>query len=126
MVHLLKYLRAGKRFGREIIIYVNQFVRFTEGIEFQVGKFPFSASGKAIALGHTEGMVKLITDPEIGEILGAHLIGSEVTELLAELSMTSLLEGTTTELGWLVHPHPTISETLKEAALDSTGEAIHI
>ena len=97
-----------------------------EGIEFQVGKFPFSASGKAIALGHTEGMVKLITDPEIGEILGAHLIGSEVTELLAELSMTSLLEGTTTELGWLVHPHPTISETLKEAALDSTGEAIHI
>jgi len=97
-----------------------------EGLEFQVGKFPFSASGKAIALGHTEGMVKLITDPEIGEILGAHLIGSEVTELLAELSMTSLLEGTTTELGWLVHPHPTISETLKEAALDSTGEAIHI
>ena len=98
----------------------------TEGIEVQIGKFPFSASGKAIALGHTEGMVKLITDPEIGEILGAHMIGSEVTELLAELSMTNLLEGTTTELGWLVHPHPTISETLKEAALDTTGEAIHI
>ena len=98
----------------------------TEGIEVQIGRFPFSASGKAIALGHTEGMVKLITDPEIGEILGAHMIGSEVTELLAELSMTNLLEGTTTELGWLVHPHPTISETLKEAALDTTGEAIHI
>ena len=97
-----------------------------EGVEFQIGKFPFSASGKAIALGHTEGLVKLITDPEIGEILGAHMIGSEVTELLAELSMTKLLEGTTTELGWLIHPHPTISETLKEAALDSTSEAIHI
>ena len=96
------------------------------GIETQIGKFPFSASGKAIALGHTEGIVKLVIDPEIGEILGAHMIGPEVTELLAELSMTKLLEGTTTELGWLVHPHPTISETLKEAALDSTNEAIHI
>lgn len=97
-----------------------------QGIETQIGRFPFSASGKAIALGHTEGMIKLVIDPEIGEILGAHMIGPEVTELLAELSMTKLLEGTTTELGWLVHPHPTISETLKEAALDSTGEAIHI
>ena len=97
-----------------------------QGIETQIGRFPFSASGKAIALGHTEGIVKLVIDPEIGEIIGAHMIGPEVTELLAELSMTKLLEGTTTELGWLVHPHPTISETLKEAALDSTGEAIHI
>ena len=96
------------------------------GIETQIGRFPFSASGKAIALGHTEGIIKLGIDPEIGEILGAHMIGPEVTELLAELSMTKLLEGTTTELGWLVHPHPTISETLKEAALDSNGEAIHI
>ncbi len=96
------------------------------GIEIQIGRFPFSASGKAIALGHTEGIIKLVIDPEIGEILGAHMIGPEVTELLAELSMTKLLEGTTTELGWLVHPHPTISETLKEAALDSNGEAIHI
>ncbi|MDC0034772.1 dihydrolipoyl dehydrogenase [Chloroflexi bacterium] len=95
-------------------------------INTQIGKFPFSASGKAIARGHTEGMIKLVTEPEIGEILGAHMIGSEVTELLAEVSMTRLLEGTTTELGWLVHPHPTISEMLKEAALDSTGEAIHI
>jgi dihydrolipoamide dehydrogenase len=97
-----------------------------QGIETQIGRFPFSASGKAIALGRTEGIIKLVIDPEIGEILGAHMIGPEVTELLAELSMTKLLEGTTTELGWLVHPHPTISETLKEAALDSNGEAIHI
>ncbi len=97
-----------------------------QGIETKIGRFPFSASGKAIALGRTEGIIKLVIDPEIGEILGAHMIGPEVTELLAELSMTKLLEGTTTELGWLVHPHPTISETLKEAALDSNGEAIHI
>ena len=96
------------------------------GIETKIGRFPFSASGKAIALGRTEGIIKLVIDSEIGEILGAHMIGPEVTELLAELSMTKLLEGTTTELGWLVHPHPTISETLKEAALDSNGEAIHI
>ncbi|MDE0745183.1 MAG: dihydrolipoyl dehydrogenase, partial [SAR202 cluster bacterium] len=68
-----------------------------QGIETQIGRFPFSASGKAIALGHTEGIVKLVIDPEIGEILGAHMIGPEVTELLAELSMTKLLEGTTTE-----------------------------
>ena len=60
------------------------------GIEIQIGRFPFSASGKAVALGHTEGIIKLVIDPEIGEILGAHMIGPEVTELLAELSMTKL------------------------------------
>ena len=65
-------------------------------------------------------------DDEIGEIIGAHMIGSEVTELLGELSMAKLLEGTSTELGWLVRPHPTISEIVKEAALDTMGEAIHI
>ena len=97
-----------------------------QGIDINIGKFPFSASGKAIALDKTDGIVKLVVDQEIGEIIGAHMIGSEVTELLAELSMTKMLEGTTTELGWLVHPHPTISEIIKEAALDTTGEAIHI
>ena len=96
-----------------------------QNIDFTTGKFPFSASGKAIALGETEGMIKLIVDTEVGEILGAHMIGSEVTELLGEVSMVRLLEGTSTELGWLVHPHPTISEMLKEAALDTTNEAIH-
>ena len=90
------------------------------------GKFPLAASGKALALGESEGLVKLVVDAEIGEILGAHMIGPEVTELLGELSMTRLLEGTTTELGWMVHPHPTMSETLKEAALAAEGEAIHI
>jgi len=97
-----------------------------QGINIKVGKFPFTASGKAIALGETDGMVKLVVDEEIGEIIGAHMIGAEVTELLGELSITKMLEGTATELGWLVHPHPTISEMIKEAALDTVGEAIHV
>jgi dihydrolipoamide dehydrogenase len=97
-----------------------------QGYTVKIGKFPMSASGKALALGETEGMIKLVVDAEIGEVLGGHMIGAEVTELLGELSMTRLLEGTTTELGWLVHPHPSISETIKEAALAAEGEAIHI
>ncbi len=97
-----------------------------EGYTVKIGKFPLAASGKALALNESEGMVKLVVDAEIGEVLGAHMIGAEVTELLGELGMTRLLEATTTELGWLVHPHPTISEALKEAALAAEGEAIHI
>ena len=96
-----------------------------KGFTIKIGKFPFSASGKALALGETDGLVKLVVDAEVGEILGVHMIGAEVTELLGELALTKLLEGTTTELGWLVHPHPTISETLKEAALAADGRAIH-
>ena len=96
------------------------------GYSIKVGKFPLAASGKALAMNEAEGMVKLVVDAEIGEVLGAHMIGAEVTELLGELGMTRLLEATTTELGWLVHPHPTISEALKEAALAAEGEAIHI
>ena len=97
-----------------------------QGFAVKIGKFPFAASGKALALAEADGMVKLVVDAEVGEVLGAHMIGSEVTELLGELTLTRLLEGTTTELGWLVHPHPTISEVVKEAALASEGQAIHI
>ena len=97
-----------------------------QGHEVLVGKFPFLASSKAIASGHTEGFAKLVTDAKHGEILGGHIIGAEATELLAELSMTRLLEGTVSELGWMVHSHPTLSETLKEAALAARGGAIHI
>ena len=97
-----------------------------QGFAVKVGKFPMMASGKALALGETEGMVKLVVDSEVGEVIGAHMIGSDVTELLGELAMTRLLEGTTAELGWLVHPHPTISEVVKEAALASESRAIHI
>ena len=96
------------------------------GYQVKVGKFPFSASGKAIALGETEGFAKVVVDAELGSILGAHLIGPEVTELLAELSMARLLEGTAHEMGWMVHSHPTLSEAVKEAALAAQGEAIHI
>ena len=96
------------------------------GHSVRIGKFPFSASGKAIALAETDGMVKLVVDDEVGDILGAHMIGAEATELLGEVSLARLLEGTTHELGWLVHPHPTVSEMVKEAALAAQGEAIHI
>ncbi len=96
------------------------------GLSVKTGKFPAMASGKALALGETEGMVKLVVDSEVGDVVGAHMLGAEVTELLGELSMAKLLESTTRELGWLVHPHPTISEMVKEAALAADGEAIHI
>ena len=96
------------------------------GYSFRVGRFPMAASGKALAMGESSGMVKLVVDEEVGELLGAHMIGPEATELLGEVGLSRLLEGTTTELGWLVHPHPTISETIKEAALAVEGEAIHI
>lgn len=97
-----------------------------QGYGVKIGKFPFQASGKAVAIGETAGTVKLVVDEKYGELLGAHLIGPEVTELLAELSMARLLEGTTHELGWMVHSHPTLSEVLKEAALNADGGAIHI
>lgn len=96
------------------------------GHSVKTGMFPFLASGKALALGDTEGMVKLVVDEDSGEVLGAHMIGPEVTELLGELGLSRLLEGTTTELGWLVHPHPSISEAIKEAALAVDGQAIHV
>ena len=96
------------------------------GYSVKIGKFPLSASGKALALNESEGMVKLVVEAEIGEVLGGHMIGAEVTEMLGELGMAKMLEATTTELGWLVHPHPTISETIKEAALAAEGQAVHI
>ena len=96
------------------------------GLSVKIGTFPYVASGKALAMGETEGMLKLVVEAELGDILGAHMIGAEATEMLGELSLARLLEGTNTELGWLVHPHPTISEMVKEAALGADGEAIHI
>jgi dihydrolipoamide dehydrogenase len=97
-----------------------------QGYDVRIGKFNVQANGKALAMGETEGMVKLVVDSQYGELLGGHLIGPEVTELLGELSLTRLLEGTTLELGWAVHAHPTISEMLREAALDAQGRALHM
>jgi dihydrolipoamide dehydrogenase len=96
------------------------------GYEIKVGKFPFSASGKATAAGATEGFVKLIFDAKYGELLGGHMIGGNVTELVAELVAVRKLETTGHELIKTVHPHPTISEAIMEAAAAAYGEVIHI
>jgi len=97
-----------------------------QGISYKVGRFPLSASGKALALDEAEGLAKVIVATDSGELLGGHLIGHEVTEMLGELSLARLLEGTYLEVGAVVNAHPTISEAIKEAALASDGRAIHI
>ncbi|MGB2695571.1 MAG: dihydrolipoyl dehydrogenase [Dehalococcoidia bacterium] len=95
------------------------------GLEVKTGTFPYRGNGKAVAMGRTDGLVKLVTDAKTGEIVGYHLIGQDATELLAEASLGSVLEATPRELGWAVHAHPTLSEVVKEAALAVDGEAIH-
>ena len=97
-----------------------------QGKDINVGTFNVQANGKAAALGENSGLVKLVVDAKYGEILGGHMIGPEVTELLGELSMTRILEGTVLELGWAVHSHPSLSEMLKEAALSAQGRTIHM
>jgi dihydrolipoamide dehydrogenase len=96
------------------------------GYAIKVGKFPFTASGKASAAGAKEGFVKLIFDEEYGELLGAHLIGENVTEMLAELVVARNMEVTAHELIKYIHPHPTMSEAIMEAAAAAYGEVIHI
>ena len=96
------------------------------GYEVKVGKFPFQANGKALGLGDYAGWVKLITDAKYGEILGAHLIGPEVTELLPELTLAQMMELTAAEIARNVHAHPTLSEVLMEAAHAASGHAIHM
>lgn len=96
------------------------------GYEIKVGKFPYSASGKASAAGHKEGFVKLIFDAKYGELLGAHMIGGNVTEMVAELVVAKKLEITGHELLKTIHPHPTMSEAIMEAAAAAYDEVIHI
>ncbi len=96
-----------------------------QGIEMKIGRFPFRGAGKAIAIGDYEGFVKVIADAETGEVVGTHMIGPDVTELVGEVGMLRLLEGTNLELGALTHAHPTLSEALKEAGLAVDGEAVH-
>lgn len=96
------------------------------GFEIKVGKFPFTASGKAKAAGHPEGFVKLIFDAKYGEILGAHMIGHGVTDMIAEIVLARKLESTGMELVKTVHPHPTMSEAVMEAAAAAYGEVIHL
>jgi len=93
--------------------------------EITVGKFPMRAIGRAVAVNATEGFVKLIFAGEYDELVGAHLLGENVTELITELNLAKQLESTPLEIAETVHPHPTFSETLMEAALDARGHAIH-
>jgi dihydrolipoamide dehydrogenase len=96
------------------------------GYELKVGRFPFSASGKASAAGHKDGLVKLVFDARYGELLGAHMIGANVTEMIAEAVVARKLETTGPELIKSVHPHPTMSEAIMEAAAAAYGEVIHL
>jgi dihydrolipoamide dehydrogenase len=97
-----------------------------KGIAYKVGKFPYMASGKARAYGDTEGFVKLIIGEPHGEILGAHIIGAEATELIAELGLAITLEATADEIDATIHAHPTLSEMVHEASEQAYGHAIHI
>jgi dihydrolipoamide dehydrogenase len=96
------------------------------GYEVNVGRFPFQVNGKALGMGEREGFVKIISDARYGEILGAHMVGPEVTELLPELTLAQMAELTAEEIARNVHAHPTLSEVLMEAAHGVEGEPIHI
>ena len=96
------------------------------GFDIKVGKFPFSASGKASAAGAKDGFVKVIFDAKYGEFLGAHLIGANVTEMIAEVVVARKLETTGMEIVKSVHPHPTMSEAIMEAAAAAYDEVIHL
>ena len=97
-----------------------------KGHSVKISQFPFKAVGKAISIGDSEGFVKLVADGDSGELLGAHMIGPEVTEMIAELGLLKYLEGTDVEVAELTHAHPTLSEAVKEAALSLGDGAIHI
>ena len=96
------------------------------GYELKIGKFPFMASGKAFAAGERDGFVKIIFDAKYGEILGAHIIGNDATELIAEIGIAKSLEATYKSIVKTVHAHPTLSESIMEAAANAYGESIHI
>jgi len=97
----------------------------SSGFKVKVGKFSFQASGKAMAIGNTIGFVKLIFDEKYGELLGAHIVGSEATEMIAELGMAKALESTWDDISMTAHAHPTLSEAIMEAAMDAKGHSIH-
>jgi dihydrolipoamide dehydrogenase len=96
------------------------------GREVSVGRFPFTANGKAVALGETEGFIKVIADKVTGEILGVHIIGPEATEIIHEFAVGRTLEATLEEIIHTIHAHPTLSEAALEATLAALGQAIHI
>jgi dihydrolipoamide dehydrogenase len=97
-----------------------------QGYDVAVGEFPFQANGKALGLGDYQGFVKIVTDKQYGEVLGAQMVGPDVSELLPELTLAQRFELTAHEIGRNVHAHPTLSEALMEAAEGALGKAIHI
>ena len=97
-----------------------------EGYKVKVGRFPFSANGKAAILGERTGMVKIVGDGKYGEILGVHIIGPHATDLIGEAVVAMRLEGTAADIGQTIHPHPTLTEAVMEAALDVDGAAVHL
>jgi dihydrolipoamide dehydrogenase len=97
-----------------------------KGMDYQVGRFPFSANGRARATNETDGFVKIIRDKKYGEIIGAHIVGGHASEMIGELVMARTNEYTVEEVDLAIHAHPTLSEAIAEAALDSMGRAVHI
>jgi dihydrolipoamide dehydrogenase len=96
------------------------------GHAVKIGRFPFIGNGKAIAMGEPEGLVKTVFDAQTGELLGAHMVGPEVTEMIQGYTIARTLESTEAELMHTVFPHPTVSETMHEAVLDAYGRVIHM
>jgi dihydrolipoamide dehydrogenase len=94
--------------------------------DIQVGRFPFRGNGKALILNETEGMVKVISDKKYGEILGVHILGPHATDMISEAVLGMTMEMTVEELAHAIHPHPTVSEAIMEAALALSGGAIHM
>ena len=111
--------RLGGPFAHPVLILAEN------GHEVRVGRFPFIGNGKAIALGESEGMIKTVFDAKTGELLGAHMVGAEVTELIQGYVIGRTLETTEEDLMNTVFPHPTLSEMMHEAVLDAYGRALH-
>ena len=97
-----------------------------QGLTYKVGKFPFIANGKAQGAGSPEGFVKVLIDPEYGEILGAHIVGSEATEMIADFAMARSAEATAELFIHTVHAHPTNGEAMMEAVAQALGQSVHI
>jgi dihydrolipoamide dehydrogenase len=96
------------------------------GDDLRVGRFPFTASGKALAAAHTAGFVKILAEPRYGQIVGAHVVGHGATELVAEVGLALTLEATTSEIAATCHAHPTLSEAILEAALSAEGRSLNL
>ena len=97
-----------------------------DGYDVRVGKFPFSASGRAMTYGATDGLVKVVADAKYGELLGVHIVGPGASDLIPEAALGIRLEATLEDIAGTIHAHPTLSESVMEAALAATGASIHL